>query len=170
VGKIKLVSKNTRSESSDGVKKKFVEHIEECESKISEYITQNIELIDKDLDNHSFFETSGFNSDLDCCPSHLCCRCSYERNVSHKREFPMTDLYKKLLIDIDKSIMQIYNEGFHDDLMENQLRYKLDVIANTGCETLVCLMLRRLIGFCKVITLYKYLENMQLSPQHIKWC
>ena len=161
-GKIKILAKK----DSGDLKASVLSYITTCHNQIKEQIESSLELVSSELEDHSIFALIDFGTSLES----MLHQKTTDRYPS-RQEFPDGPVYEEWIEEVDKYLVEVYNEGMCDELNPSWLRFRVDCLGRAGVETLACVLVRRLTGFCKVkldLTNAK-IENMQLSPLHTEY-
>ena len=135
--------------------KTITSFVQMCNSELKANIIHNIELIAQELE---MYNTNFANESLYQYEStrdsryfpRICHQYSSDSGPKRKIEFAKSSNYGHWLAGFDKFVMSAYNNTGEFSETNFNLRFKLDNLASFNSQTLGTLMLRRLIGFCKV--------------------
>ncbi len=160
-GKIKVLAKK----DSGDLKTSVLNYINNCHNEIKEYIKESLELVSNELEDHSIFALIDFGTSLES----MLHQKTFDRVHETRRPFSGSEVYEDWMQEIDKYVVEVYNEGICEEINPSWLRFRVDCLGKVGIETLACLMIRRLISFCKVYFFVvvivariktKHIENM----------
>ena len=163
LGKIKLLAKSDKPCGATDMKKLVLDYINDCYVSIQSFISQNIRLVREELEDHSVFGAFDFQTSFEW--SRLTRPIKPDKRGKCLREVEQSAVYEGWIAEIDKYVMDVYNEGCCESFCGSLLRYKVDVLAGLGCQTLVMVMVKRMVEFCKVMSRALFIvviENMQL--------
>jgi len=153
-GKIKVLAKNDTAD----LKPAILTYISNCYNEIKSYIKNSIELVANELEDHSIFALIDFGTSLDSMPFKKPIDQQFQET---RKEFDGNQIYEEWMQEIDKYLVQVYNEGMSDEISPTWLRFKMDCLGKSGVETLACILIRRLISFCKVFFLLIIGKNIE---------
>jgi len=143
-GKVKVLAK----EKVEDIKTKVLKYITDCHNTIQEFIEGNINLLYGELRAQPNIVNYEPESNFLLPKKKVCTQSS--------RSFSGTTLHEEYIMEIDKFVMNVYNREGQLQNREGQLqetlwmRYIIDNLGNEGVKTVAALLIRRLIGFCKV--------------------
>ncbi len=158
LGKIKVIAR-AEAQSNSELRKSVLGYIQECYNDIKTFISKSVESISRTLDDQFRRESNGSSAfyydsimlDSDR-GSEAGLQHRFERSWHSRREFVAAGVYAGWMAEVDKYVMDMYNEGTSEDMGGAFLRFRIDALAKVCAYSLATLLIRRLVGFCKVRT------------------
>lgn len=150
----------TKKPINEKVKEKLIKtHIETCKRAISNFNEGQINLLNANLDSPEEYDLNEDEQKTSTF-SHSSC---YFSSFKEKRNctFKIGDRYSSWISDIDKYILNIFNGREERNYRDTHLRLKLDAIIPFHAPLVATLILRRIIGLCKVLLFFFFVESLQ---------